>query len=155
MLAACSASQQAGKATLAGLLWNLSSLMDQKLAAGSSISVEFTDDGRVSGSAGCNRYSGAYTTSGNSLTISAPLATTMMACEGAIMDQEIAYLQALGEVKKFEISGDQLTLLDADKKAILVYQMQSQDLAGTSWEVTGCNNGKQAVTSVLAVDEPD
>jgi heat shock protein HslJ len=32
----------------------------------------------------------------------------------------------------------------------LVYKAQSQDLGGTSWDVIGYNNGKQAVTSVLA-----
>jgi heat shock protein HslJ len=32
----------------------------------------------------------------------------------------------------------------------LVYKAQTQDLAGTSWEVISYNNGKQAVTSVLA-----
>jgi heat shock protein HslJ len=73
----------------------------------------------------------------------------MMACEEAIMEQEAAYLKALAEVKTFAISGEQLTRNDADKKGILVYQMQSQDLAGTSWEVTSYNNGKQAVVSAL------
>jgi len=149
ILAACSASQQGGEANLAGPVWNLSSFMDQGLVTGTTITIKFSDDGKMGGSAGCNIYSGSYTTSGKSLTISAPLATTMMACEGAIMDQEVAYLKALGEVKTFEISGDQLTLKDAGKKGILVYQMQSQDLSGTSWDVTGYNNGKQAVTGVL------
>ena len=74
----------------------------------------------------------------------------MMACSQEIMDQESAYLKALGEVETFKVTGDTLTLSDANKKAILVYKAQSQDLAGTSWEVIGYNNGKQAVTSVLA-----
>ncbi len=148
-LSACSGGK-AGEPDLAGSSWNLTSLMDQGLAPGSSISIQFTADGKVNGSAGCNRYMGSYTVSGKSLTISAPLATTMMACEGAIMDQEVAYLKALAEVKTFSISGEQLTLNDADKKGILVYQMQSQDLAGTSWEVTSYNNGNQAVVGVLA-----
>ena len=150
ILAACSTSGQGGEADLAGPFWNLSSLMDQELVAGSSISIQFTTDGKVSGAAGCNRYSGAYTTSGKSLEIATPLATTMMACEQAVMDQETAYLKALAEVKTFAINGDQLTLNNADKQAILVYKMQSQDLSGTSWEVTGYNNGKQAVVSALA-----
>ncbi len=149
VLAAC-AGGKAGEADLAGSSWNLTSLMEQGLAPGSSISIQFSADGQVNGSAGCNRYMGSYTVSGKSLTISAPLATTMMACEEAIMDQEIAYLKALAEVKTFSISGEQLTLNDADKKGILVYQVQSQDLAGTSWEVTSYNNGKQAVVGVLA-----
>ena len=74
----------------------------------------------------------------------------MMACEQEIMDQESAYLKALGEVKTFTISGDQLTLTDAKDQSLLVFKAQSQDLAGTSWEVIGYNNGQQAVTSVLA-----
>jgi heat shock protein HslJ len=74
----------------------------------------------------------------------------MMACAQEIMDQENAYLKALGEVKTFSVNGEQLNLNDANNKNLLVYKAQSQDLAGTSWEVTGYNNGKQAVTSVLA-----
>jgi heat shock protein HslJ len=73
----------------------------------------------------------------------------MMACAPELMDQETAYLKALGEAKTFSVVGDQLTLKDASDKNLLVFKAQSQDLAGTSWEVIGYNNGKQAVTSVL------
>ena len=38
------------------------------------------------------------------------------------MDQETAYLTALGEVRTFSVTGDQLTLSDANNKSILVYQ---------------------------------
>jgi len=74
----------------------------------------------------------------------------MKACPQEIMDQETAYLKALGDAKTFAISGGQLTLNDANKNPLLVYKVQSQDLADTSWEVVGYNNGNQAVTSVLA-----
>ncbi len=150
VLSACAPSQSGGEGDLTATVWNLSQLMDQELVPGSSITAQFTSDGKVSGSAGCNRYSGTYTVSGNSLQLSSPMASTMMACEQALMDQESAYLKALGEVKTFSISGDQLTLTDANQKSLLVYEAQSQDLADTSWEVIGYNNGKQAITSVLA-----
>jgi heat shock protein HslJ len=65
------------------------------------------------------------------------------------MDQESAYLQALGEAKTFSVAGDQLTLSGANNKSLLVYKSQSQELSDTSWDVIGYNNGKQAVTSVL------
>jgi heat shock protein HslJ len=149
-LAACTSSSRGGESDLTAQGWILSTIMDQSLVPGSSITAQFTSDGKVSGSAGCNRYSGTYTVSGNSLQLSSPMASTMMACEQALMDQESAYFKALGEVKTFSISGDQLTLTDDNKKSLLVYEAQSQDLAGTSWEVIGYNNGKQAVTSVLA-----
>ena len=152
ILAACasSTSQPISEGDLTGQVWGLSTLMDQGLVPGSSISAQFTSDGKVSGSAGCNQYSGTYTASGNTLKISSPLASTMKACSQELMDQESAYLKALGEVRNFTVSGDQLTLSDANKKNLLVYKAQSQDLSGTSWEVIGYNNGKQAVTSVLA-----
>ena len=47
------------------------------------------------------------------------------------------------------MKGDTLTLAGADGKTLASYKAQSQDLAGTNWEVVGYNNGKQAVTSVL------
>jgi heat shock protein HslJ len=151
ILAACgsSTSPQGSAGDLAGPVWGLSVLMDKGLVPGSSISAQFTAGGKVSGSAGCNQYAGTYTTSGNTIKISSPLASTMMACSQELMEQESAYLKALGEVKTFTVTGDQLALNDASKKSALVYKAQSQDLAGTSWEVIGYNNGKQAVTSVL------
>ncbi len=42
------------------------------------------------------------------------MASTMMMCDQAIMDQESAYLQTLGEVKTFAVQGDQLTLSGED-----------------------------------------
>jgi heat shock protein HslJ len=150
ILAACTSSSQGGVGDLTASSWNLSQLMDQPLVPGSNITAQFTSDGKVSGSSGCNRYSGSYKISGNNIVISSPLAATMMACEQALMDQESAYLKALGEVQSFKIVGETLTLSDAKDKSLLVFKAQSQDLAGTSWEVIGYNNGKQAVTSLLA-----
>jgi len=66
------------------------------------------------------------------------------------MEQESAYLKALAEAKTYAVKGDQLTLTGADKTSLAIYKAQSQDLSGTSWEVTGYNNGKQAVTGTLA-----
>jgi heat shock protein HslJ len=151
-LAACAspASQQGGEDKLTVSAWNLSLLMDQPLVPGSNITALFTSGGKVGGSSGCNQYSGTYIVSGNKLQISSPLASTMMACAQDLMDQEGAYLNALGEVKTYKITGDTLTLSDADNKSLLVYKAQSQDLSGTSWQVIAYNNGKQAVTSVLA-----
>jgi heat shock protein HslJ len=150
ILAACASASQGGEGDLTASAWNLSLLMDQPLVPGSSITAQFTTDGKVGGSAGCNQYSGMYKTSGNNIQISSPLASTMMACAQELMDQESAYLKALGDVQSFKIVGDTLTLSDANQKSVLVYKAQSQELAGTAWEVIGYNNGKQAVTSVLA-----
>lgn len=151
ILAACASTTapQAGGGDLTGQMWELSLLNEKELVPSTSISALFTSDGKVGGSSGCNRYSGTYTVSGNTFQISSPLASTMMACPQEIMDQESAYLKALSEVKTYSVTGDQLTLNDANNKTILVFKAQSQDLSGTSWDVIAYNNGKQAVTSVL------
>jgi len=126
----------------------LTDLMGKAPVANTGMSAQFNSDGTVSCSAGCNQYNGKYTTTGSSITISS-VATTMMAFDQAVMDQESAYLKALGEAKTYAVKGDTLTLSGADGKALLTYKAQSQSLAGTNWEVVGYNNGKQAVVSAL------
>lgn len=150
-LSACAttASQSGSSGDLIGKVWALTELKGTPPAAGVGISAQFSSNGKVSGSAGCNRYNGTYTVSGNSITFSSPLATTMMMCDEAVMEQESAYLQALGEAKTFSVNGDQLTLAGADNSSLVVYQAQTQDLSDTSWEATGFNNSKQAVVGSL------
>jgi len=152
ILAACtpSAAIKGNEGNLVDQVWVLTELMSQNLVQGSSITIQFTSDGKTSGSAGCNRYAGTYTTTGSTLTISSPLAVTRMVCAEDVMNQEAAYLEALAQVKTYTITGDRLTLSDASSASVLVFIAQSQDLAGTAWDVLSYNNGKQAVTSVLA-----
>jgi len=149
ILAACTSSGSQQGDDLTGKVWALTELMGNPPMAGTGISAQFTADGKVSGSAGCNRYSGTYTVSGSNITFSSPMASTMMMCEQPVMDQESAYLKMLGEAKTYAVNGDQLTLTGGDGAQLAVYTAQSQDLAGTSWEATAYNNGQQAVVGVL------
>lgn len=81
--------------------------------AGTTLTAIFTADGQVGGNAGCNSYTGPYKLDGTSLTVG-PLATTMKACEQAIMDQETAFLAALQTTPTtVETSGVTVTLRDA------------------------------------------
>jgi heat shock protein HslJ len=84
----------------------------QSVLADSKSDAVFGTDGRVTGSAGCNRYMGGYQASSGSLTIG-PLATTRMACEQALMDQEAAYIQALESTAEYAFDNDMLVLRDA------------------------------------------
>jgi heat shock protein HslJ len=79
---------------------------------GTELTAMFTPDGQVSGNAGCNTYNGPYKLDGTSLTVG-PLATTMKACEQAIMDQETQFLTALQTPTTVEPSGANVTLRDA------------------------------------------
>ena len=149
LLAACGTKGSGQAEDLTDKFWALTELGGEPPLAGTGISAQFTDDGRVAGSAGCNRYSGSYTVSGKNITFSSPMAATMMMCDQAVMDQESAYLRALGEAKTFAIQGDQLTLSGEDGAALAVFQVQSQELSGSSWEATLFNNGKQAAVGLL------
>jgi heat shock protein HslJ len=148
-LAACaSTGSQGGEIT--GKVWVLDGLNGKPPVPGALISAEFTADGKVSGTAGCNRYSGSYTVTGSSIQFSTPMASTTMACPQPVMDQETAYFTALAAARSYAVKGDQLTLKDSGGSVLASYKAQAQDLAGTSWEAVGYNNGKQAVVSVMA-----
>jgi len=72
-------------------------------------------DGQVSGSAGCNTYSGPYVMDPVQGTIKiGPLAATMMMCAPEIMDQENQFLEAMETATRYQVSGDTLTLFYPD-----------------------------------------
>ena len=75
---------------LAGTNWTFVSIGGTAVAADRPTSLAF-DGERLSGSAGCNRFSGRYALDGRTLT-AGPLTATEMACPGAGMAQENAFL---------------------------------------------------------------
>ena len=60
-------------------------------------------DNQASGNGGCNGFGGAYTLEGDKLTFG-DLASTMMACAPAIMDQERKFFDALAEVRTWRLN---------------------------------------------------
>lgn len=84
------------------------------LLQGSKITAEFTAEGRVSGTAGCNSYSGGYELEGTSIVFSPISSTRKMCVEPAgIMEQEIQFLQALEKSDTYSITEGRLELRDA------------------------------------------
>ena len=77
-------------------------------------------EGRVSGFAGCNRFSGTARINGTDIAVG-KLATTRMACAGPSMASEVDYLRALVKVTKFDLSNAGLVLSDADGKPLLMF----------------------------------
>jgi heat shock protein HslJ len=102
------------------------------------------EEGRASGHAGCNRFTGAYELAGERLTFG-PLAGTLMACPPPLEAVERAYLAALARVASWRVEEDALVLLDADGQELLRYEPAS--LTG-AWEVTGLLQGS-ALSSPL------
>jgi heat shock protein HslJ len=147
LLSACSTS--GSSQNLTDNIWLLSELNGQAPITGSAITAEFDEDGRVSGSSGCNNYSTSYTVDGNQLTFSEPMASTMMACPEPIMEQERDYTQALADTATFEITNDGLILKDSNGDEVARFDAVDQALEGTSWQVMSYNNGKGGVTSLI------
>lgn len=85
----------------------------------SRVTLLFGADGRVSGRASCNSYTGAYELTGEGLRIG-KAATTTMACAPPLMEQERRFLEALAAVRRFEIAPDgALVLVSADGQRII------------------------------------
>ncbi|WP_447764986.1 META domain-containing protein [Sphingopyxis panaciterrae] len=78
---------------LAGTSWTFVSIDGVDVAKDRPTSLRFEDD-RLSGSAGCNRFSGAYKRADRTLT-AGPLMATEMACPGAGSTQENAFFKLM------------------------------------------------------------
>lgn len=72
---------------------------------------------QVKGFSGCNTFRGGVKQNEQQITFG-PMATTMMACTDT-MKQEHWFLQAMGKVRRFSISGEQLALYDIDDRVLL------------------------------------
>jgi heat shock protein HslJ len=109
------------------------------------------DDGRLSGSAGCNRLMGAYHSDDETLRFEPHTAATMMACPPELMAQEQAVIAAFDLAASYRIKGQSLVIADAQGAPLLkLIQREAMPLTNTSWRLTWYNNGRQAIVSVLA-----
>jgi heat shock protein HslJ/membrane-bound inhibitor of C-type lysozyme len=103
---------------LQGPEWIVEELNGVGIPEESRGTLHFSLDGRVTGKSFCNSYGGSYALTGESLTFG-QLVSTMMACSPPIMEQEEAFSDLLGNVRRFEISGgDALILHTNDSRTI-------------------------------------
>ncbi len=95
------------------------------------ITAVFTPEGRVAGSAGCNRYFGAYEPDGTALTISG-VGATRMACLPPVMEMESRFLSALESVKGWKQQSGTLDLFDGSGTRLLrfVFASSGEETAG-------------------------
>jgi heat shock protein HslJ len=122
VLAAFAAQSQA----LAGTSWKVTSFNNGRQAVvstitGTDLTLQFSADGRIAGSAGCNRYNAPYGQEGRKLAFG-PAAATRMACakpEG-VMEQEQQFLKALGTVATARVEGNTLELRTAEDALAMV-----------------------------------
>ncbi len=130
--------------------WQLESINGTPPLAQSAITLSFSDD-QVSGSAGCNSYSGGYQQDGSQLTIG-PLMSTLMACvDSAMMQQETDFLEALSSIESVTATEDQLTLTTATGSLVFipVPAVENKSLEGALWQLSGFESGEIAQPALI------
>lgn len=119
------------------------------LVAGSTVRLQFRN-GTLSASAGCNSIGGPYRIDGDRLVVD-QLATTEMACDPALMEQD-RWVADLLDGATIALDGDTLTLTKAATRLTLLdLEVADPDrpLLGTRWVVDGLISGG-AVSSLPA-----
>lgn len=99
-------------ADLGGVEWRLQQFdRDEPVADGIAISL-LTDGDAISGSSGCNRYSGRITTGEQpgTFTVAMPMISTLMACPPPADELEQQYLQRLQGATGFSFRAGKLAL---------------------------------------------
>jgi heat shock protein HslJ len=83
--------------------------------------IDFTSDGKISGSGGCNRYFGGWGfLEGTKDTIRIwRTGSTKMACDGPIMTQEYRFLEELSRVSRYATEGKELRLYYDEGRGVL------------------------------------
>ncbi|MCA0434496.1 MAG: META domain-containing protein [Proteobacteria bacterium] len=102
-----------GSDSLKGTAWGLAND-----TAPRPVQIVFGEDGRVSGSLGCNRFGGVYIETGTSLTFGG-LFSTRMACPEPGMSNEHKVSEALSATQQFEKKDGALILKNADGGIVL------------------------------------
>ena len=154
LLAACTSVVPASPTpTIKGTSWLVTSIKGTPVIAGTQPTVTFGGDLTVSGSTGCNRFTGGYTTWGPAVAVG-PLAMTMMACpEPGVMEQETAFTQALSAARSARGDDLQLELVDQSGAVLLALTAAPPapevPLLGTTWTLSGIV-ANEAVSSPVA-----
>jgi len=127
---------------LANTTWTVQSIAGTTTIAEAQPTMAFDPGGTVTGSDGCNEYSGTFHTDGQSIQVG-PLATTRIACEPARMAQAEAFGEAFGgatawrqlETGTLELTGHGDLLAAPGIAAPPSDAAPPADLPGTGWQL--------------------
>ena len=154
--------QQASDSGLEGVEWMLDSIRNadgdmKSVHPDAPVTMTF-EAGRVSGSAGCNRYFTSYQVDGEKITFG-EVAMTRMLCPDPVMAQEQDFVKALAAVVQFAVKEGELTLMDENGDPVLIFSAPVQAESGArqpalvgpvwQWQKTQFENDTE-----IAVDDP-
>jgi heat shock protein HslJ len=104
---------------------------------GTMITAQFSEEGILSGAAGCNRYTTSYVAKDGRMAIEMPANTTMACTKG--MEQEAAYMQALMEAESYTINGGTLEITYGGGQGVLRYTSQHLPIENVLWTLVTMN----------------
>lgn len=137
-------------ATLANTRWQLESLDGAAPIGETALTLEFDAENGVSGFSGCNSYGGTYEASLGRI-LFGDLFSTLMACvDEALMQQEMAFLQALQNAVAYSLAEDRLTLTTSEGQTLVFARVWS--LADTRWQLESLDDAAPAGEAPLTLE---
>jgi heat shock protein HslJ len=120
-----------------GPMW----VLDQKASNLEVIAPEYVvtatfDNGKLTGSSGCNRYNTTYTVRGTLLRVSPNISSTLIACNQDASNVESSYIARLPTARSFSVNGSRLIIRTSTKGADLIYRVLSARALRGDWLVT-------------------
>ena len=119
-----------GQRVLAGTNWRLVSLgppgAETDIVAGTTVTANFGEDGRIGGSTGCNSYGGTYEVRGDTITIGRLVSTRRACLDQNANEQERRFLAALEAANRFRLSSNRLTVFADRGRSVLNFISDSQ-----------------------------
>ena len=112
-LAGCAITSRQATTDLPGTSWVVVDIGGDAPVGATAPPIAFDDQGTVTGTGGCNTFSGEVTIDGSDLTFG-PLASTQMACEEDVSNQEQAFFTALQGVTGYTIDDEGRLVLEGD-----------------------------------------
>ncbi len=150
------ANAQGASAGIDGTAWLVEDIAGRGVIDRAQTTISFDAPGRVSGSTGCNRYSGVVTYDGEALRFGT-LAATKRACVAALMDQEQRFFKAMEAVRGYAlVASGSLHLRGASGEPVLRLAPMPKDGlhkrglpasgAGQSTRLTGTVSYREQIT---------
>ena len=139
--------------TFFNTIWSPNSIDNKDLLDDTLITVQFDNQGRVTGYDGCNSFNSSYTLDGLKISINPNMVSTRKACSGEIMNQADTFTKLLIASTEYKLGDGVMVLVQGEKEG-LSFLGVTNSLAKTSWDVTGYNNGKEAVVGPITGTNP-
>jgi heat shock protein HslJ len=102
-----------------GLEWKVTDIDGQEIIPGSTVTITFHPDGKLSGKASVNNYTSLWITSGYRMIITGGVSTRMAGAQN-LMDQEKRFFELLSEINRFDFRREGLVLTGKNDKEILL-----------------------------------